>query len=346
MSTSSQTPTANSVGAVTPSTAVNSGSNPYVFVVGSPRSGTTLLKRLLDAHPLLAMTRETHWIPRFFERGIGLTADGRVTPALIKKLHEHRRFSHLRLDPREVEEAATAFEGRPYSDFVSNLFELYARGDGKPFVGDKTPPYVRKIDVLSKLWPRVRFVHLVRDGRDVCLSMRKWRMAHRAAGRRKTWQEDPVSTTALWWEWLVRLGREAGARLPGSRYLELRYEDLIANPEQQCRQVCRFLDLPYAVEMLDYHKGKTRTGSDLSANGAWLPPTPGLRDWRSQMPADDLRRFEAVAGRLLGELGYERSLNESGSDTARHADRMRREFDGRPLPRNWGGDTLAKTLKP
>jgi len=330
-----EVPAENTTDVAVPSRSTQVGSNPYVFVVGSPRSGTTLLKRLLDAHPLLAVTRETHWIPRFFERRVGLTADGRVTPALVERLFEHRRFSHLKLEPRQVEEAAIAFEDRPYSEFVSYLFELLAKRAGKPFVGDKTPPYVRKIDVLSNLWPQARFVHLVRDGRDVCLSMLKWRMAHRAAGRRKTWQEDPVSTTALWWEWLVRLGREAGARLPLSHYFELRYEDLVANPAQQCLQLCRFLDLPYAHQMLEYHKGKTRTGSDLSANGAWLPPTPGLRDWRSQMPAEDLRRFEAVAGRLLGELGYERGLNGASSEAARRADRMRRQFDGKPLPRNW-----------
>lgn len=315
-------------------------SNPYVFVVGSPRSGTTLLKRLLDSHPLLAVTRETHWIPRFYERGIGLTSKGDVTPALSSRLFEHPRFSHLKLDPKQVEETLAAMADRPYADFVSHLFDLCAKREHKPFVGDKTPPYVRKIDVLSGLWPQARFVHLIRDGRNVCLSMLNWRMAHRAAGRRSTWHEDPVSTAALWWEWLVRLGREAGARLPSWRYYELRYEDLVADPDQQCRQLCRFLDFPYEEEMLHYHRGRTKTDPDLSANGAWLPPTPGLRDWSSQMPTPDLQRFEAAAGRLLEELGYETLAAAPSPGALRHADRMRQQFDGRPLPENWQAGTL------
>jgi hypothetical protein len=68
--------------------------NPYLFIVGCPRSGTTLLRRMVDAHPEIAITPETQWIPRFFKRRKGITPDGLVTPKVIDKLLEHRRF-HL-----------------------------------------------------------------------------------------------------------------------------------------------------------------------------------------------------------------------------------------------------------
>ena len=87
-----------------------------------------------------------------------------------------------------------------YRRFLGGLFELYAEARSKPLVGDKTPSYVTSIPKLHALWPEARFVHIVRDGRDVCLSVMNWKKAGGVAGRYATWEEDPVSTTALWWE--------------------------------------------------------------------------------------------------------------------------------------------------
>ena len=71
----------------------------------------------------------------------------------------------------------------PYAKFVSSIFDLYGQRQGKRLVGDKTPGYVRHIPLLHALWPKARFVHLIRDGRDVCLSMLNWKRAHKSGGR-------------------------------------------------------------------------------------------------------------------------------------------------------------------
>jgi len=309
--------------------------NPYLFIVGSPRSGTTMLKRMLDEHRDLAITRETHWIPRFFERSIGLDDQRYVTPEIVPALFEYPRFQHLKISRTMVEDVILQSDRLSYADFVSRLFDLYGERKQKRLVGDKTPGYVRKIGVLHQLWPRTRFIHIIRDGRDVTLSMLTWRMAHRAAGRRGTWEEDPVTTTALWWEWHIRLGREAGGELSDGLYRELMYEDLVADTENCCRSVCGHLDLDFDDSMLRYYEGKTRDASDLSANGAWLPPTQGLRDWHTQMTPEDQERFEAASGALLDELGYERAVSHPSAAALEHAKRLRARFDGRPLPASW-----------
>ncbi|TFH23282.1 MAG: sulfotransferase [Myxococcales bacterium] len=309
--------------------------NPYVFLVGCPRSGTTLAKRMLDAHPRIAITRETHWITRFFRKHVGLTDDGMVTPALLDELLAYKRFPHLHLDEADVRALVTAEKPMRYTTFVSAVFDLYGLREGKPLVGDKTPPYVRYVGMLSEMWPRARFVHIIRDGRDVCLSMLKWRMADRAAGRRSTWEEDPVTTTALWWEWLIRLGREAGEPLGPDRYYEMKYETLVADPPGELATLCKFLELPYDDVMLRYHEGRTSSDAKLSANAAWLPPTQGLRDWRNQMSPEDLENFEAAAGTMLTELGYEHGAPAISPAAQAHARDLRRRFDGKPLPKNW-----------
>ncbi len=318
------------------------GGNPYVFIVGCPRSGTTLLKRMVDAHPQLAIPPETHWIPRFYAKRVGLTEEDFVTAKLVDKLVNYHRFAELKVDREELETLLAPGKRISYADFVSAIFDRYGRREGKRFVGDKTPTYVRRIPVLHALWPKARFVHLIRDGRDVCLSMLAWNRVGWASGRLGTFGEDPITTSALYWEWLVRLGLESRARLTPDLYYEIRYEELVRDPEGECKRLCTFLGLAYDAAMLRYHAGRQRRAEvakkkkkEISAKKAWLPPTPGLRDWTSQMNAEDLERFEAASGELLSELGYSRSIASPSADAAAHADRVRSGFDQRPLPERW-----------
>jgi hypothetical protein len=300
--------------------------NPYVFLVGCARSGTTLLQRLVDAHPRLAvLRRETHWITDYFREKTGLTADCRATCEVIRRLFDHRTFRLLGLSRGQVEALLGPDRTAPYADFVSRLFDLYGRARVKPLVGDKTPAYCREIGLLHALWPQGRFVHLIRDGRDVCLSALAWKKVEKLKSLFPTWAEEPVATAALWWEWHVRRGREGGWNLPPGLYHEVRYEDLVHRPGETCRKLCCFLDLPYDPAMLGFHEGHApRPGRD--AKHAWLPVTPGLRDWRTQMAATDVEHFEAVAGPLLDELGYPRGTSRPTLLMQKQANRLREQF--------------------
>jgi Sulfotransferase family len=282
--------------------------NPFVFVVGCPRSGTTLLRRMLDAHPELAITPETHWIPERLEHGIGVTPDGFATPELVSSLVESPKFKRTGLQRSELESLLQTGAPVPYADFGRGFFDLYGRVVGKPLVGDKVPGYVRSLPLLHELFPDARFVHLIRDGRDVALSAVAWRRASKLAARHSTWKAHPVPTAAHWWERHVRSGREAGASLGPGMYHEVRYEALIADPATETESLCAFLELPFEAAMLRFYEGRRRHQPGLSAKKAWLPPTPGLRDWKKEMSAEDVERFEAVAGNLLDELGYQRAV--------------------------------------
>lgn len=300
--------------------------NPYVFVVGCPRSGTTLLQRVLDAHPDVAICPETFWIPYYFKNRVGLAPDGTVTEELSRRLFDYYKFYRMKLGWDHLMSIRLIDETISYSAFVSRMFDLYGEGRGKPLVGDKTPDYVRNIPTLHGLWPNAKFVHLIRDGRDVGLSATQWkRKAETFRGLYTTWGEDPVSTAALWWEWHVRLGREGGRALDPSRYLEIRYETLVANPDDECARLCAFLGLAHDPAMLRFHEGRTASGLD--AKGAWLPVTAGLRDWRTQTPAADVERFEAAAGGLLEELGYPRADQRPTPEAMSRAAALRDIFE-------------------
>ena len=284
-------------------------SNPYLFIVGCQRSGTGLLRRIIEAHPSIAMTRETHWIPSWFEKRKGVTPEGLITPELVTLLLAYPRFIRLEISGKELQGLITPGEPVSYSSFITGIFDLYGKAQGKTLVGDKDPRYVRNVSTLHALFPKARFIHLIRDGRDVCLSFINWRKTRsKTIGHKiSTWNQHPVATAALWWKWHVQLGLEARSLLGPELYYEIRYESLVANPGAECEKLCAFLDVPYDDAMLRFHEGRTRNVSGPIANEPCLPITPGLRDWKSQMPAEHIEQFEAAAGDLLDELGYERA---------------------------------------
>lgn len=307
--------------------------NPFVFIVGCPRSGTTLLRRVVNAHPQIAITPESHWVPRLFEKRKGMTPEGFVTPKLISRLLRHPRFVDLQIGRDELDEIMQSNQPISYSSFVTSIFELYGKARGKPLVGDKTPGYVRKLHTLRALWPTVRFVHLIRDGREVCLSMLNWPKARKEPGNFASWKDDPVSTAALWWELNVRLGREAGKSIGPDQYYEIRYDSLVSDPEEQCAALCAFLGVAFDDSMLRFHEGQTKSDPGLDAKHAWRPITAGLRDWRSQMPPEDVERFEAAAGELLGELGYPRGVPNPRAKAMERAANIRDGFAQAALER-------------
>lgn len=306
--------------------------NPFVFIVGCPRSGTTLLQRMLNSHPRIAITPESHWIPRLYVKPWALTPEGCVTSKLVRRLLAHRKLARLQLDGNNVRALVGNGERVTYSVLVARIFDQYGKAKGKPLVGDKTPDYVRRIGTLHALWPRASFVHVIRDGRDVAMSMLDWPKVCPKPGDFVTWKDDPIATAAWWWELNVRFGREAGSSLGPGLYHEVRYESLIARPEEEMATLCDFLGVPYDAAMLRFHEVGTDPG--LEQKYAGRPVTPGLRDWNTQMPAAKVEQFEGVAGNLLEQLGYSRAVERPCPAASEGAARVRELLARDPRPRD------------
>jgi hypothetical protein len=260
---------------------------------------------MLDHHPELAVANDTHFIPRVVNPNGG---DVLLSPELVERVLGYHRFGRLGLDEAAVYRAA--LRTRTYAEFVGALYEDFGSRRGKPLAGEKTPDYVRYLQLLGRLFPWSRVIHIIRDGRDVALSALEWARPDKGPGRFSLWSVDPIAVCALWWRWQVTTGRTDGRGL-GSWYREIRYEDLVARPRETVEDVCLFLELPFAQKMLAYHVGRQRQEPGLSAKNAWLPPTPGLRDWRTQISERDAEVFEALAGDLLLTLGYERATDST-----------------------------------
>jgi Sulfotransferase family len=203
-----------------------------------------------------------------------VTPVGLVTPELISWLLSPEKFTRMWIGQHELEGLVAGEEPVSYSTFVTSVFDLYGKGQDKRLVGDKTPSYLRHIPTLHALWPQAKFVHIIRDGRDVCLSMVNWKKGHVAAGCPATWTEDPLVTAALWWKHRVRLGREVGGALRPERNYEIRYESLVSQPATECAALCDFLGLPYHDAMLKFYEGREKADHSLDAKKAWRPSPP------------------------------------------------------------------------
>jgi hypothetical protein len=256
---------------------------------------------MLDSHPEMAVPDESHFVVNMgLERRRYERVDRLDLDMFLSDLIDHFGFQRWGLPPEEVVASFRASAPDSFPEAIRHAFALYARSHGKSRYGDKTPGYVMSMRFLADLFPESRFIHVIRDGRNVSLS-------YLDGG----WGPKTLVGNAIYWRRFVRHGRKEGERLGASRYCEVRFEDLLDDPERELRAICRFLELEFDDAMLRYFERAhtlLATPNHHETHGAlYLPPTKGLRDWRREMSNEDVTLFEAVAGDLLSELGYERA---------------------------------------
>lgn len=280
---------------------------PMVFIVGTGRCGSTLLRLMLDSHPELAIPEEALFLPQL----ITAAQQGTSLDELAQILATHRDWSKYGLDAHVLLEDARRSGDAPLAALLLSFYRAYAGRFGKRRYGDKTIAAAYYIPALREVFPDARFVHLIRDGRDVALSMRGlW------------WTFDSIAAAAAHWAVTILTVR---ADAPGpDQYLELRYEDLVCEPEAVLRRVCAFLDLPWHQGMLDYPERAAARLEEVPDGIAWdggvipservrlahlmtlqAPTGSRIGAWRGKLDAKEVRSFELLAGSLLAELGYD-----------------------------------------
>jgi hypothetical protein len=289
-----------------------------LFVLGVSRSGTTLLRVILDRSPGIAIPDESFFVPLLARRHRGKIDAGRFLDdvARIPSIRSWGLTAEM-IEPR-VRSGSTAGEA------IGAIFETYAAKAGKPRWGDKTPMYMRHLPLLERLFPDAQYIHLVRDGRNAALSF----LEMPEGTFTRTWAHPSTpSEFACLWRREVAEARALGGRVGPDRYLEVRYEALVAGPEETVASLCAFTELPFEPRMLEYSRA-VDVSEKPHQQRLLQPPTADVRRWQVDMEPGDIRRFEEIAGDLLAELGYElryRSRGARGSPRlprARYATRL------------------------
>ncbi len=213
-----------------------------LFVLGVRRSGTTLLRVMLDRHSQLAVPDESYFIPQLADRHRGAIDVGRFADDL-------RRIETLGEWQVPVEEVRARLRpGMPVGEAIGAVYDVYAARQGKPRWGDKTPMYMQHLGLLQRLFPDALYVHLIRDGRDAALSF----LAMPEGIVTKTWAHPrSAADFACQWRTEVAAARRLGDRV-GARYLEVRYEELVTESQGELRRICDLAGLAFETGMLDY----------------------------------------------------------------------------------------------
>ena len=283
------------------------------MIVGSPRSGTTLVRLILDAHPDLAIPPETWFltVARDLE-GSGEELRERFFRAVVAHPAEAPNWADFGIPAEAFRSRLREIEPFSPAEGFRLFYRMYAERFGKRRWGDKTPLYGHHLRDLERLLPEARFIHVVRDGRDAAVSLRK----------RWFSPGHDIEVQARYWRDNVAAARREGAAC--RHFLEIRFEDLLRDLEGVVRRLCAFLELELHPAMLDHSAGAARRleehgprhrrdGTVLvsheerrrqQAHSAQPPDLSKIGVWREALTTDEARRFGEVAGDWLAAYGY------------------------------------------
>lgn len=268
-----------------------------VFIVSAPRSGSTLLRLILDAHPRLAIP-PPDWLfdlvfPYLYSYGdlrkpanlLSLAEDMLATPTVSKW--------PIKQAPSDLVAAATE---PTFAGLYAALHRQYAKTEGKPRWGEKTPRNSFWMDDIRALFPDAQFIHIVRDGRDQAIDISDSLL----------WPYSVYSGASLWQRYVLSV-RDFAGELPTGAFREIRYEDLCAAPEPTIRKLCEFIGESFDQRMLAPHdtpSARAWSTHPLHAKTARPISTQYCGMYRDRLPASDIAALDALIGPTLEIFGY------------------------------------------
>ena len=272
-----------------------------VFLLGASRSGTTLLRLMLNEHSAIAIPAESHFLISVLDRirteGVLRVEDIRCVADLITS---HERFQDWTIGESELRAVLENAGECTLAEVIDMTFRLQIRETGKAIWGDKTPEYTPHIDALASVFPAAKFVHIIRDGRDVSLSLRK-----------VGWHGPTEFDRARYWSKTVSRAEAVGKQLGKQRYLRVMYRDLVLDVDKTLKTICDFLEIGFEARMLDFYQhAEKHIASREKRTHKKLRRAPRVQDvdrWKREMSGARAWAFESIAGTTMRDLDLEMS---------------------------------------
>jgi hypothetical protein len=282
-----------------------------IFVFGCARSGTSLVSRILNRHPNIAVPFECHVFNAYAPllRLYGDLGERRNRERLVTDVLASYPFRHWqpRPDPRAVLDEV---EGDRLADVFDAILETWTHSVGKRRWGEKSPKHIEYWEQLRAAHPDAQVVHVVRDGRDVAVSLLRARFGPKTV----------FKAAEYWRDYLLEVDHLKRSTRPEDVF-EMRYEELVSDPAANVRALCEFLNEPYSDDLLRYYEGAEPYPTD-DRNLENLR-RPILRDntggWRSALSGPEVGIFESVAGEMLERYGYDCQAPRQRLSPAREA---------------------------
>jgi hypothetical protein len=272
-----------------------------IFIVGVPRSGTTLLRVLLDSHSQILALPETPWL-------LGTYGGDASLRGLLNGLEEGRYGLVRNVAGMAREDVRRAGQG-----FLASLFQPVLAQRGKSMVAFKTPADIRHLDFVTAFLPGARYIHITRDGRDVAMSQlaKKGKFFHDLREYRRL---SYANVFRRWVEWEQKV--RATLCRGGLKVIHLRYEDLIADPERELRRITDFLGVPFERSMLDYasqdHDYPVWEAGSTDVAGHAGISAASVAKWRGAPMSVEMLHTLLRYDSFLVELGYPSSQLKPG----------------------------------
>jgi len=273
-------------------------SNAPFFIVGSGRSGSTLLRMILASHSRIAIPPETWFlIPLCEQIPLERPLDASAVEKAIAIMTGHYRWPDMGVDASAFRQEVTSVKEPYLKDVVEIVYRKHLKEEGKTRWGDKTPGYIKIVPELAKLYPDARFIHLVRDGRDVAKSFQS------------TGWYGPLlhDNTREWTEALAYETRWSRSAL-ASKILSVRYEDMIGDSEAIVRKICAFLGEEFEPQMLSWEGQVSRLvpKREMSIHGKLgrKPDASDIERWKREMSPWEIFVAEASMAPYLERHGY------------------------------------------
>lgn len=272
--------------------------NTPFFVLGAARSGTTMLRLMLNRHSRLAIPFESHFLRQILAE---LPAHRQLEMHEVRRMVDivtgERNFQTWHLDAVQIRQELIQRAPASVAELVDALYRMEIAPSGKPRWGDKTPYYYTCWRELMGLFPGSRLVHIIRDGRDVTLSLEK-----------VGWHGPTAADRARYWRERVEMAHAAARELGLERNLIIRYEELVLNTRATLELVCDFLKEEFEPEMINFFTDAERhicdIDGDVHQKVRRAPKPEDVGRWQREMPVERQREFEAVAGSGLRAMSY------------------------------------------
>jgi hypothetical protein len=291
----------------------------HVFIVGLPRTGSTLTHRILNRSPHVRLAGETHFLGSArggdgYARRFARIGDLRTEEGLrrvLDAIYGLRGKSFWSRFAQQVDRSAFEAALRASDRSARGLFEAAMReyAMGRPVAGDKSPEHIHAVPTLMSWFPDAAVIHTFRDPRAVYVSLRRKERSEalsaigRAARKAGPLFEAYASTNlALRWRRMARLHRQYAGRYP-SQYTLLKFEDMLADPEAATRRLCEFIGIPFEAAMLEQVVHNSSYQPKLSGEGI---DRSAAERWRQHLPAATERWLLRLCGPDMAALGYAR----------------------------------------
>lgn len=288
-----------------------------MFIIGNPRSGTSMFRMMVSNHQNLIVPPECGflqwWYPKYESWTIDDSSNQVKADEFIADLRTSKKIKTWKLDYEKLSQRIVETSPSNYAELASQVYLQYAEGRGQTDIvrwGDKNNYYINHLELLVSIYPNAQFLFITRDGRDVACSYKALKDLKTESQFKP---ELPTKVDEIAKEWVSNNQRilDFSKGLSKENYHFLRYEDLVENPEIELRKVTDFLGLEYSPNMLNYHKENRQNQVEPLETMDWKkktlekPDPSEIGKYKDVLSEGEIDTFEDIAEKLLSKFKYD-----------------------------------------